>query len=96
MRNYLSQGNPDHPLLLYVGRIGSEKRLHRMKKVLDANPGARLAIVGHGPAEESIKEVLRDCPVFFAGKLEGIVINSIVNSTQLSHILMVNIFYFCR
>jgi glycosyltransferase involved in cell wall biosynthesis len=75
MRNFLSQGNPEKPLLLYVGRISTEKRLHRLKKVLDSNPGARLAMVGLGPQEESMKAFFRDYPVFFVGKLEGIVKN---------------------
>lgn len=71
MRAYLTNGNPDKPLLLYVGRIGAEKRLHRLRKVLDANPGSCLAIVGHGPAEESMKQYFAGYPVVFTGKLQG-------------------------
>ena len=32
MRHRLSDGNVDAPLLIYVGRIGAEKKLHRLKK----------------------------------------------------------------
>jgi hypothetical protein len=32
MRHRLSDGNVDAPLLIYVGRIGAEKKLHRLRK----------------------------------------------------------------
>ena len=32
MRKRLSDGHVDAPLLIYVGRIGAEKKLHRLKK----------------------------------------------------------------
>lgn len=70
-RNYLSDGHPEAPLLIYVGRLGAEKKLERLKKVLDANPTVRLAIVGKGPAEKEIKEFFKNYPVFFAGQLIG-------------------------
>lgn len=38
------------PLLLYVGRVSSEKNVELLKPVLQRLPGARLAIVGDGPA----------------------------------------------
>lgn len=34
MRTRLSQGHPEAPLLIYVGRLGSEKKLQRIKGVL--------------------------------------------------------------
>lgn len=46
MRSELSDGHPDAPLLLYVGRLGEEKRIEDLKEVLDLVPGARLALVG--------------------------------------------------
>ncbi len=71
MRLKLSNGNPNQPLLLYVGRLGSEKKLKRLKKVLDSNPGLRLAIVGSGPAEKELKEEFANYPVVFTGQLVG-------------------------
>lgn len=59
------------PLLLYVGRIGAEKKLERLKKVLEANPGCRLAIVGKGPTDQHIREYFKGYPVHFAGQLTG-------------------------
>ncbi len=68
----MSQGNPEAPLLLYVGRVGSEKKLKRLRYVLDKNPECRLAIVGKGPAEAELREYFKDYPVFFAGQMTGI------------------------
>jgi glycosyltransferase involved in cell wall biosynthesis len=71
MRNRLSDGHPEAPLLIYVGRIGTEKKIYRLKKVLDANPGARLAFVGKGPIEEDMKKLFAGYPVHFVGQLIG-------------------------
>lgn len=71
MRERLTDGNPNSPLLLYVGRLGAEKKVTRLRKVLDENPGARLAIIGRGPAAEEIKEYFKDYPVHFAGEVTG-------------------------
>jgi glycosyltransferase involved in cell wall biosynthesis len=49
MRHRLSQGHPDDPLLLYIGRLSAEKEIDRIKPVLEAIPKARLALVGDGP-----------------------------------------------
>jgi len=46
MRSELSDGNPRAPLLLYVGRLGNEKRIKDLKAVLESIPDARLALVG--------------------------------------------------
>ena len=48
-RSWLTEGNPEAPLLIYVGRLGVEKRLRDLKDVLERVPNARLAIVGKGP-----------------------------------------------
>lgn len=51
--------------------MGFEKKLDRLKAVLDQVPGARLALVGSGPAEKKLKEALRGYPVVFTGPLVG-------------------------
>lgn len=73
MRNRLSDGNPDAPLLIYVGRLGPEKRLTKLKKVLEENPGVRLALVGKGPADHEVelRKLFADLPVVFTGQLLG-------------------------
>jgi glycosyltransferase involved in cell wall biosynthesis len=71
MRARLTEGRPDAPLLLYAGRLAPEKNLELLAWVLDAHPGARLALVGDGPARPKLERVFRDTPTHFAGFLHG-------------------------
>ena len=71
IREKLSGGNPEAPLLLSVGRLGSEKNLKFLKDVLERVPGARLAFVGDGPAREELQEYFAGTPTVFAGMLHG-------------------------
>ena len=71
MRDRLSQGHPDDPLLIYVGRLSAEKGIDRIKPVLEAIPHARLALVGDGPYREELETPLADLPVNFVGYLQG-------------------------
>jgi glycosyltransferase involved in cell wall biosynthesis len=71
MRHYLSQGTPASRLLLYVGRLGAEKEIERIKPVLAAIPGSRLAIVGDGPHRAHLESYFADTPTHFVGYLGG-------------------------
>jgi sulfoquinovosyltransferase len=71
MRAKMSDNHPEAPLFVYVGRLGAEKRLDRLKDVLEAIPGSRLALVGKGPDEERLRELYKDSPVVFTGQLTG-------------------------
>lgn len=71
MRAKLTEGHPEAPLLLSVGRLGSEKNLEFLKGVLERIPGARLAFVGDGPAREQLKEHFAGTPTYFAGMMHG-------------------------
>jgi len=71
MRQRLSQGHPESPLLLYVGRVSPEKEIEQIKPVLEAIPGARLAIVGDGPHREALQKHFRGTPTHFVGYLQG-------------------------
>lgn len=71
MRDHLSQGHPDAPLLLYVGRLSAEKEIEQIKPVLESIPNARLALVGGGPHEAELRKHYADSPAFFAGYLTG-------------------------
>lgn len=71
MRRRLSDGQVEAPLLLYIGRLGKEKRLMRLRNVLEKNPGCRLAFVGAGPAEEMLKLHFSGYPVTFLGSMSG-------------------------
>lgn len=71
MRNHLSQGHPESPLLLYVGRLGAEKEIERIKPVLEAIPNARLALVGDGPNRQVLEKHFAGTPTHFVGYLMG-------------------------
>lgn len=71
MRSRLSQGQPDAPLLLYVGRLSAEKEIEQIKPVLQAIPGARLALVGDGPHRLALEKQFADTPTHFVGYLQG-------------------------
>jgi glycosyltransferase involved in cell wall biosynthesis len=71
VRSHLSQGHPEHPLLLYVGRLSAEKEIDRIKPVLQAIPGARLALVGDGPYRTELEKEFADTPTHFVGYLTG-------------------------
>jgi glycosyltransferase involved in cell wall biosynthesis len=71
MRSHLSQGHPESPLLLYVGRLGAEKEIERIKPVLEAIPNARLALVGDGPNRSVLEKHFAGTPTHFVGYLTG-------------------------
>lgn len=68
----LSGGEPDRPLLVYVGRLSAEKRIDWIEAALDAVPEARLAVVGDGPARASLERRFAGRPVVFTGLRTGI------------------------
>ena len=71
MRDRLTQGHPDAPILLYIGRLSAEKEVDRIKPVLEAIPGARLALVGDGPYREDLERHFEGTPTHFVGYLGG-------------------------
>lgn len=71
MRDRLSQGHPEAPLLLYIGRLSAEKEIDRIKPVLASIPGARLALVGNGPHREELEAHFSGTNTHFVGYLEG-------------------------
>ena len=71
MRSHLSQGCPDGPLLVYIGRLSAEKEIDRIKPVLETIPNARLALVGDGPYREELEKHFADTPTHFVGYLAG-------------------------
>lgn len=71
MRYQLSQGCPDDPLLLYVGRLSAEKAIHEIKPILETIPNARLALVGDGPHRAELEQHFAGTPTYFAGYMSG-------------------------
>jgi glycosyltransferase involved in cell wall biosynthesis len=71
MRTRLSGGHPEAPLLIYVGRLSREKNIERLKPILEAIPGTRLALVGNGPQRQALEKHFAGLPVYMAGFLGG-------------------------
>jgi glycosyltransferase involved in cell wall biosynthesis len=83
MRNRLSNGEPGKPLLLYVGRLSSEKEVPRLRDVIRALPEARLAIVGDGPMRPELEKQFHGTPTVFTGYLRGEALASAYASADL-------------
>ncbi len=62
---------PDEVMLLYVGRLASEKRVTLLADALDRLQGVRLVLVGDGPARTMLEQRLAGKPASFAGYLRG-------------------------
>ncbi|XP_074571044.1 sulfoquinovosyl transferase SQD2-like isoform X1 [Curcuma longa] len=71
MRARLSNGEPEKPLLIHVGRIGKEKNLDFLKRVMDRLSGVRIAIIGDGPYRSELEEMFAGVPAVFTGMLQG-------------------------
>jgi sulfoquinovosyltransferase len=62
MRSRMTDGHPDAPLLIHVGRLGAEKNLFVLKDMLNKLPGAHLAFVGDGPSRQELEEHFAGMP----------------------------------
>ncbi len=71
MRERLTDGHPELPLMIYVGRLSYEKRLDWLYAPINDIKGVRLAFVGSGPAEEDLKKRFSGTPTVFTGYLSG-------------------------
>lgn len=71
MRYRLSNGEPEKPLIVHVGRLGVEKSLDFLKSVMDRLPNARIAFIGDGPYREELERMFTGMPAVFTGMLQG-------------------------
>ncbi|PRQ43000.1 putative glycosyl transferase, family 1, Glycosyltransferase subfamily 4-like protein [Rosa chinensis] len=71
MRSRLSNGEPEKPLIVHVGRLGVEKSLDFLKSVMDRLPEARIAFIGDGPYRAELEELFSGMPAVFTGMLGG-------------------------
>lgn len=71
MRCRLSDGKPERLIFLYVGRLGPEKQLERLRPLLDLGPDVCLAFVGDGPARPKLEKVFHGTATTFLGPLHG-------------------------
>ena len=75
MRSNLSNGNPDAPLVIFVGRVSAEKSVERclpiMEKLRERIPNARLAVVGEGPQYKEVQRTFKRDWITLTGYLSG-------------------------
>ncbi len=71
MRYRMSDGHPDGTVLLYVGRLSTEKRIGDLRTILEQIPGTRLALVGNGPARDDLQKYFAGTNTVFMGFLQG-------------------------
>lgn len=62
---------PGEKVLLYVGRLASEKRIELLAEAMHGLEGVRTVLVGDGPARPSLERRLAGAPVHFTGYLQG-------------------------
>ena len=82
MRDRLTGGHPEAPLLISVGRVSAEKGLGIFADIIANLPGVRLAIVGDGPHRSALESQLSGLPVHFTGFLAGAELASAVASAD--------------
>jgi glycosyltransferase involved in cell wall biosynthesis len=66
-----TDGYPGTPVLLYVGRLAKEKRIHLLYEVITNLPEACLVIVGDGPARSELETLFANTNTIFTGYLNG-------------------------
>ncbi len=75
MRNLMSDGHPEDCLLVYIGRLGKEKRLNEIRDMIEVMNSngvpTRLCIAGGGPEEKELKKYFHGTPTVFTGMLHG-------------------------
>lgn len=71
MRSLLSGGEPQKPLILYVGRLSAEKDVETLRTLVEAMPETRLAIIGDGPVRKELERYFEGTPTYFAGYMRG-------------------------
>ena len=71
MRDRLSGGHPEAPLMIYVGRLSFEKRLEWLLEPIRRLDGVRLAFVGSGPAEAFLRKRFEGTRTVFTGYMSG-------------------------
>jgi glycosyltransferase involved in cell wall biosynthesis len=71
MRRRLTNGHPEQPLMLYVGRLSNEKRLDWLYAPITQLSNVRLALIGSGPAEAHLRERFKNTNTVFMGYMTG-------------------------
>lgn len=71
-RKMMTDGHPDDFTLVYVGRLGAEKRVMDIKPILEKlGPKTRLCIVGDGPQAAELRKHFEGTNTVFTGQITG-------------------------
>ncbi|MGH7912282.1 MAG: glycosyltransferase, partial [Candidatus Dormibacteraceae bacterium] len=81
VRELLTGGHGDREILLYVGRLATEKGIERLYGL----PGGHrhLALVGDGPFRQNLEERARGRQITFTGRLDGELLSQAYASADL-------------
>lgn len=71
LRARLTDGHPEDPLIVYVGRVSKEKNLDQLIEPMHRLPNARLAIVGSGPHKNHLEKQFAGTNTVFTGYMSG-------------------------
>jgi len=71
MRQRLTNGRPEKPLLLTVSRLAPEKNVLFLKDIVSRFPDATLAVVGDGPQRAELEKKFSHLDAHFFGYLTG-------------------------
>lgn len=71
LRLRFTGGVPGRTVLLYVGRLASEKGIERLLPLVREDAGLNLVLVGDGPARARLQELFAGTPAVFTGYLHG-------------------------
>ena len=71
MRNRLSEGHPEDPLLVTCSRLAPEKNVGFLADVLKQVPGVRLAVIGDGPQRAELEKRFSGTNTSFFGYMKG-------------------------
>ena len=71
MRLKLTEGHPERPIMLYVGRVSFEKRIDWLYAPISQIEGVHLTIIGSGPAENYLRKRLKGTNTTFMGYMTG-------------------------
>mmetsp|Transcript_116744 Transcript_116744/g.337241 ORF Transcript_116744/g.337241 Transcript_116744/m.337241 type:complete len:493 (-) Transcript_116744:224-1702(-) len=71
MRSVMTDGNPDDFLMVYVGRLGAEKRIKDVRAMMEKMPNARFCVVGKGPQMEELQDYFKGTKTKFMGQMSG-------------------------
>ncbi|MGC7873163.1 glycosyltransferase family 4 protein [Desulfosporosinus sp. SYSU MS00001] len=71
MREFLTKGQARKTLLLYVGRLATEKGIEKIRTILESSSDFCLALVGDGPHRERLQDYFKESQCLFTGFLHG-------------------------